>query len=302
MMKKTAMALVAAATMASQMAMPTMADAQYYGAQTRQDRGGPPDRGGPSDRGRSDQYREGFQDGYKSGYRAGNDASKNRQRYDDTDYSYGYGYDNPARGYFNNGPSYNNGPGPNVSNDDRGRRWQARYSRTYTYNDDSFYQDCRQSVDPAGVIAGALIGGLLGNSVARGGSKGGATVAGVIAGGAIGAALTKNMDCNDRSYAYKTYSQGFNAGRPNVAYDWRNPDNGHYGNFRVGDTMIRTASTARITRSRSSSRAARRPRAAAPASSRMAPGQSSAKTTFANTNALPRRHASGALLCGEGTE
>jgi surface antigen len=234
MMKRTAMALVAAATMMA--AMPTMADAQYYGAPVRQDRGGPPDRGP------SDQYRQGFEDGYKNGYRAGNDASRNRQRYDDTDYSYGSGYSNPQRGYFsgpgpnnsgyNNGPSYNNGP--NVS-DNRDQRWQQRYARTYTYNDDSFYQDCRQSVDPAGVIAGALIGGLLGNSVARGGSKGGATVAGVIAGGAIGAALTKNMDCNDRSYAYKTYSQGFNAGRPNSAYEWRNPDNGHYGNFRVAD-------------------------------------------------------------------
>jgi surface antigen len=222
MMKTTTIALVAAATMAAQMAIPMTTEAQYYGAQGRQDRG-------PPDRGPSDQYRQGFQDGYKSGYRAGNDASKNRQRYDDTDYSYGYGYDNPSRGYFNNGP------GPNAGNDDRGRRWQARYSRAYTYNDDSFYQDCRQSVDPAGVIAGALIGGLLGNSVARGGSKGGATVAGFIAGGAIGAALTKNLDCNDRSYAYKTYSQGFTSGRPNSSYEWRNPDNGHYGNFRVGD-------------------------------------------------------------------
>jgi surface antigen len=222
MRKTTAIVLVAAATV---MAIPAMTEAQYYGG--RQDRGGPPDRA------RSDQYREGFQDGYRSGYRAGNDASKNRQSYDDTDYSYGYGYNNPQRGYFDNGPRYNNGP--NVRNDDRDQRWQQRYSRTYTYNDDSFYQDCRQSVDPAGVIAGALIGGLLGNSVARGGARGGATVAGVIAGGAVGAALTKNMDCNDRSYAYKTYSQGFNAGRPNVAYDWRNPDNGHYGNFRVGN-------------------------------------------------------------------
>ena len=224
MMKRTAMALVAAAAMA----MPAISDAQNYGG--RPDRGGPPDRG-QYDRGPSDQYRQGFQDGYKSGYRAGNDASRNRQGYDDTDYSYGYGYSNPRRGYFS-GSSYGNGP--NVS-DDRGQRWQQRYARNYTYNDDSFYQDCRQSVDPAGVIAGALIGGLLGNSVTRGGGKGIATVGGVIAGGAIGAALTKSMDCSDRSYAYKTYYQGFNAGRPNAAYEWRNPDNGHYGNFRVSD-------------------------------------------------------------------
>src|SRR6266550_1027579 len=192
MLKTTTIALVAVAAMATQVVVPPMATAQY-GGPNRYDRGPP------------DQYRQGFQDGYRSGYRAGNDASKNRQRYDDTDYSYGYGYDNPARGYFNGpGPGYNSGP--NVS-DDRGRRWQQRYARTYTYNDDAFYQDCRQSVDPAGVIAG----------------------------GALGAALTKSMDCGDRSYAYKTYYQGFNAGRPNAAYEWRNPDNGHYGNFRVAD-------------------------------------------------------------------
>ena len=218
MLKTTTIALVAVAAIATQVVVPPMATAQY-GGPNRYDRGPP------------EPYRQGFQDGYRSGYRAGNEAARNRQRYDDTDYSYGYGYDNPVRGYFN-GPSYNNGP--NVS-DDRGRRWQQRYARTYTYNDDAFYQDCRQSVDPAGVIAGALIGGLLGNSVTRGGGKGIATVGGVIAGGALGAALTKSMDCSDRSYAYKTYYQGFNAGRPNAEYDWRNPDNGHYGNFRVSD-------------------------------------------------------------------
>ena len=95
--------------------------------------------------------------------------------------------------------------------------------------------DCRQSVDPAGVIAGALIGGLLGNAVGRGGGRGGATVAGVIVGGALGATLTRNLDCEDRSYAYKTYYDGFNAGRPNARYEWRNPRNGHYGNFLVRD-------------------------------------------------------------------
>src|SRR5258708_17247973 len=167
MMKRTAMALVAAATMA----MPAIADAQNYGG--RPDRGGPPDRG-QYDRGPSDQYRQGFQEGYRSGYRAGNDASRNRQRYDDTDYSYGYGYSNPQRGYFS-GSSYGNGP--NVS-DDRGQRWQQRYAPNYTHNDDSFYQDCRQSVDPAGVIAGALIGGLLGNSPTPGGREGNRPCAG----------------------------------------------------------------------------------------------------------------------------
>jgi surface antigen len=182
--------------------------------------------------GYEDGYREAYRDAYRTGY---GDARANR-RFDDTDYSYGYGYNNgPNNNFSNNNNGNNNYGNNNYGNDDRDARWRARYSRTYTYNDDSFYRECRQSVDPAGVIAGAIIGGLLGNTVARGGGRGGATVAGVIVGGALGATLTRNLDCEDRSYAYKTYYDGFNAGRPNSAYQWSNPNNGHYGDFRVND-------------------------------------------------------------------
>jgi surface antigen len=174
----------------------------------------PQARGNPAyDRG----YEQGYNDAYRQGYRAGYDDGRSRRRYDDTDYSYGYGYDYGNR---------------NLS---REQLWQRRYNRNYTYNDDVFYQECRQSVDPAGVIAGALIGGILGNAVGRGGARGGTTVAGVIVGGALGAALTRNLDCDDRSYAYKTYYDGFNAGRPNARYQWRNPRSGHYGDFMVQD-------------------------------------------------------------------
>jgi surface antigen len=121
------------------------------------------------------------------------------------------------------------------NNDDAGRRWQQQYQRQYTYQDDSYYRDCRSHADPGGVIAGALIGGLLGNAIGRGGGRGGATIAGVVLGGGLGAALTRNMDCGDRSYAYNTYYNGFNAGRTDVPYQWRNPSNGHYGEFRVND-------------------------------------------------------------------
>ncbi len=68
--------------------------------------------------------------------------------------------------------------------------------------------------DPAGILAGGLIGGLLGNAAGHGHNRTGTTFAGVnIFGGAIGAALTSNMECEDRSYAYRTYYDGFNAGR-----------------------------------------------------------------------------------------
>jgi surface antigen len=158
-----------------------------------------------------------YDEGYRQGYRAGYDDGRGRRRYDDTDYNYGRGYEYSRR------------------DDSKDERWRQRYSRVYTYNDDNFYRECRQTVDPAGAIAGALIGGILGNVAGSGSGRGGATVAGVILGGALGAALTRNLDCEDRSYAYKTYYDGFNAGRPNARYQWRNPKNGHYGEFVVRD-------------------------------------------------------------------
>lgn len=118
-----------------------------------------------------------------------------------------------------------------VSRDDRDRNWDRHYSRTYTYNDDVYYRECRNRPDPAGILAGAIIGGFLGNAAGHGNA--GATMAGVIFGGAAGAALTSNMDCEDRSYAYRTYYDGFNSGRSGRYYDWNNPRNGHRGRFHV---------------------------------------------------------------------
>lgn len=114
---------------------------------------------------------------------------------------------------------------------DMDANWQRSYSRTYSYNDDVYYQQCRRSPDPAGVLIGGLIGGLLGN--AAGGNRGGATLAGVILGGAVGAALTSKMDCVDRSYAYKSYYDGFNSGRPGSNFTWRNPQNSHRGEIQI---------------------------------------------------------------------
>ena len=164
-----------------------------------------------SDSGRSSQV----DDAYRAGYRAGYQAGRVRGRYDDRPNLVTYGQ-----------------PGPSG---DPNQRWQQRYGQTYSYNDDRYYQQCRTAPDPGGVLAGALIGGLIGNAAGRGGSRAGTTIAGVIVGGALGGALTSHMECEDRSYAYKTYYDGFNSGRPNSDWQWDNPNNGHYGDFRVGD-------------------------------------------------------------------
>jgi Ni/Co efflux regulator RcnB/surface antigen len=114
--------------------------------------------------------------------------------------------------------------------DERNDFWRRRYARVYTYQDDLYYRECRQRPDPAGILIGGLIGGLIGHSVGEDGA--GDTFAGIIIGSAIGAALTKDLDCDDRSYAYRTYYDGLNSGRPGY-YRWRNPHNNHHGDFYV---------------------------------------------------------------------
>ena len=115
---------------------------------------------------------------------------------------------------------------------DRSRYWNQNYRRTYGYDDDLYYRECRTGPDPAGILAGALIGALIGNTADHR-DRTEATIAGIIIGGAAGAALTSHMDCDDRSYAYRVYSSGFNDGRIDHDYDWYNPGNGHRGTFRI---------------------------------------------------------------------
>lgn len=149
----------------------------------------------------------GYNEGYNDGYRQGFSDGSNRSRFDDR------------------------APPPESAD----MRWRREYRQPYTYRDDIYYRECRTKVDPGGVIAGALIGGLLGNALGGGNNRGVSTLAGVIMGGAVGAALTRDLDCEDRSYAYNTYYNGLNGGRAGVPYQWRNPRNGHYGEFRVRD-------------------------------------------------------------------
>jgi len=121
-----------------------------------------------------------------------------------------------------------------VYRDERDQRWDQRYAQRYTYNDDLYYRECRNKADPAGVLLGAIIGGLIGNA-AGGDRDRAATIAGVIIGGAVGAKLTGSLDCADRSYAYRSYYDGFNSGRPGSRYSWRNPANNHRGDVVVGN-------------------------------------------------------------------
>jgi len=115
--------------------------------------------------------------------------------------------------------------------DDRDDYWRQSYSRSYSYNDDLYYRECRNRPDPAGILIGGIIGGLIGHAVDD--RNGGATFAGILIGGAAGAALTSNMDCSDRNYAYRAYYDGLNSGRAGIVRRWRNPSNNHRGDFLV---------------------------------------------------------------------
>jgi surface antigen len=157
-----------------------------------------------------------------------NNRDRQRQTYDQRGDQGRYGDQGRTDDRARNQPSY--------GYDDQRQSWRQRYQREYSYQDDNYYRQCRTKVDPAGVIAGALIGGLLGNAMAgRRGGRAAPTIAGVVIGGALGAALTKNLDCEDQSYAYNSYYNGFNSGRTNVPYQWRNPNSGNYGEVRVNN-------------------------------------------------------------------
>ena len=112
-------------------------------------------------------------------------------------------------------------------------RWRERYPHDYVYADDTFYRDCRSNNEVGGAIIGAILGGILGNAASNG--QGGGTLAGMILGGVGGAAIASNLDCEDRGYVYRTYYDGFERGRPQASYQWRNDRTGHYGTLLVGD-------------------------------------------------------------------
>lgn len=116
-------------------------------------------------------------------------------------------------------------------NEDREDYWRRRYQRRYSYQDDIYYRECRGSSDPAGIILGGLIGGLIGHVAGDG--REGATIAGIIIGGTLGAVLTRDMDCDDRSYAYAAFYHGLNDGRVGVIHRWNNPRSRHHGEFHV---------------------------------------------------------------------
>jgi surface antigen len=118
---------------------------------------------------------------------------------------------------------------------------QGYYGRDdyYSASDHHAYRrECerqRANNQVGGLVFGAIAGGILGNAVSSRRNRGGATAIGAVVGGALGAGIASNMNCDDRYYVHQTYYDGFERGYSNRTYQWRNPNTGHHGAFRVGD-------------------------------------------------------------------
>lgn len=76
-----------------------------------------------------------------------------------------------------------------------------------------------------GTILGAIAGGALGGAVFDG--NGGAVAGGALLGGLAGNAIARDMDCEDRPYAVRSYHQSFK-GPVGRRYGWsRGPNRGY---------------------------------------------------------------------------
>jgi surface antigen len=82
----------------------------------------------------------------------------------------------------------------------------------------------------SGLLVGAAAGGILGNTVGRGrDGKILSTVAGAFIGGIVGSEIGRSMDKQDRMYAQQAELAALERGRSGERTEWRNPDNGRYG-------------------------------------------------------------------------
>lgn len=80
-----------------------------------------------------------------------------------------------------------------------------------------------------GMVVGAVAGGILGNQVGNGTGKVLATAAGAVVGGIVGSEIGRSMDEQDRQLARQAEMDALERGQSGTPRQWRNPDNGRYG-------------------------------------------------------------------------
>lgn len=80
-----------------------------------------------------------------------------------------------------------------------------------------------------GLGTGAVLGGVVGNQFGKGGGKVAATMVGAVLGGIVGNDIGRQLDQRDRLLAQQAERDAFERGQSGQPIQWRNPDNGRYG-------------------------------------------------------------------------
>lgn len=83
--------------------------------------------------------------------------------------------------------------------------------------------------EDTGMVLGGVAGGIVGNTIGKGRGNTLATVAGVLVGGIVGSQIGRSLDERDRVLAQEAEYEALERGNSGVARQWRNPDNGRYG-------------------------------------------------------------------------
>ena len=121
----------------------------------------------------------------------------------------GYYSQSDRDGYMDRSGSYHR-------NDERGNYRNGQQADSY-YRQGDYEQNCHRGNAAAGTIFGALAGGLIGSAASHG--NGGAVVGGAVLGGLLGNTISRDIDCDDQPYAFRTYSIGLN-GDIGRRYEW----------------------------------------------------------------------------------
>ena len=80
-----------------------------------------------------------------------------------------------------------------------------------------------------GLAVGAVAGGILGNQIGKGSGNIAATAIGAVIGGIVGSEIGRSLDQQDRMLAQQAEFDALERGQSGVSRQWRNPDNGRYG-------------------------------------------------------------------------
>jgi len=92
---------------------------------------------------------------------------------------------------------------------------------------------CEQSgtKETIGTLGGAAAGGAIGSQIGQGSGRAVAIGVGVLLGGLVGNQVGRYLDEQDKQLAVRNANYALENNRSGYSSEWRNPDNGHYGNF-----------------------------------------------------------------------